>query len=562
MAERKLTIRVHGKDDGATSMFDRLDDRLKHLKGTVGSRGNLKEIADIMRGGGALAGVAVMGQALGDIADKVEDITQKIREGKASTAELVEETAKSIPVYGRVVEAGRKWRALLDGTAAHIAKMNADAERANRVIDLQQHAAKKAAEAIDNMRQAAEKYRREILLLQSQEPETTFLRIRFAAEDDAKAILDRAKKASDEIAKPIKDLIADLKKQQDAIVVPELIGRGAASFSPHWARENAAAIRDALAQRALIQSQINALEKTRQNQEAQLSDEAAENRRLLRQRVLEQVAAVERRGQQDRERIVREGEQRANDVRAKLREDQLRDMGFAREADLAELERLHKDRLEAIDRAAAAELEKHRHLAAEIARIRDEQRAAEIHRHGAEQRKVVDQHRRGDFERQESLLGRRADIGHELVRSEIEALRAGGKASAVEARRLEILNEFLERKERLQQILRDEAASEAQKLVAQQQLNALREQEQRALETTLQTPNIVARGTSTAALDEQRFLTGVGPRQASDRLAQEQTRAQQEMKKELQESVRLLRQILMEIRFGSATSGIPITPGL
>src|SRR5687768_474569 len=123
MAEKSIDIKVRAKDE-ATGVFKKVGNSLESLKGSFGKRSDLDEVVDVLKGGGALAAISEIGQILGKMADKTQKWRAELAEGKIDAAGVVEELAKSIPVYGHVIDAGRKWRAILDGSAEEPSQIN------------------------------------------------------------------------------------------------------------------------------------------------------------------------------------------------------------------------------------------------------------------------------------------------------------------------------------------------------------------------------------------------------------------------------------------------------
>jgi hypothetical protein len=113
MAEstRDITYVVKARDQ-ASSTFKGIE---ANLKSTFGRGSSFKEGMEMLRGGGALAGLAMAGSALADMSAKALTLKNELAAGKKTIGEATEELAKQVPIYGKIWEAGRNIRELIFG---------------------------------------------------------------------------------------------------------------------------------------------------------------------------------------------------------------------------------------------------------------------------------------------------------------------------------------------------------------------------------------------------------------------------------------------------------------
>jgi hypothetical protein len=79
----------------------------------------MKSVGTLLRGGGALRGVKIIAGEMKDFANAVRDSIAEFQKGKINAGEMVEKIATSIPLLGKVWEAGRSIKqAFWDTTAA------------------------------------------------------------------------------------------------------------------------------------------------------------------------------------------------------------------------------------------------------------------------------------------------------------------------------------------------------------------------------------------------------------------------------------------------------------
>ena len=140
MADRKVEIRIGAKDE-ASSVLDRLGAGIDRLKKKTGGRSDLKEIGDILRGGGALAGLTLAGRVFADFTEKASDLALRFQKGELSAKEMAGEIARSIPILGQFIQGWDNVLGLITGSTAQVKEM----EEATRRTE--QHTAQMAKDA-------------------------------------------------------------------------------------------------------------------------------------------------------------------------------------------------------------------------------------------------------------------------------------------------------------------------------------------------------------------------------------------------------------------------------
>lgn len=101
------------------------------LKSSLGKGSTLGQSMKILAGGGAVAGFAMIGRELEALTGKAIEFRDAMREGKMEAGDVVEELAKSLPIYGGVIAAGRNIRELITGEQAAITAIEQSATAAN-----------------------------------------------------------------------------------------------------------------------------------------------------------------------------------------------------------------------------------------------------------------------------------------------------------------------------------------------------------------------------------------------------------------------------------------------
>lgn len=166
MAEKKLEIKVSGRDDGtAGKTVDSLADKLKRLKGAVGEESAFGGIFKIAAGVGAVAGLTQATRTLATAAEHAADLKEQFDKGDISAGKMFGEIAKSIPVLGDVVRAGTAIGTIFSDNAQSAAKVTQEAEAVNRAVVAGQAILKQSREEHEKTLDIVKKTRNEIALL-------------------------------------------------------------------------------------------------------------------------------------------------------------------------------------------------------------------------------------------------------------------------------------------------------------------------------------------------------------------------------------------------------------
>ncbi len=204
MAELKLSAAKGGGDDGGGG--------LAGVRQQLGGRSQLGQLGSILTGGAAVGGVTLISKALGDAAEKAEDLVHKFQRGKIEGGAVAAGLAESIPVLGTMVTAFDKvgnllasFPALADSWAgkmlglddrAYAEKIMQEEQARKVLLDYQTDALERQKKVMGELAQAA----------------------RHSAREAAGANLDGYDKERFERQAQNEDKIADLKaKRQQAL---------------------------------------------------------------------------------------------------------------------------------------------------------------------------------------------------------------------------------------------------------------------------------------------------------------------------------------------------------
>jgi hypothetical protein len=129
------------------TFLQKLKSQLEEVKQSAGRRSGIGEIAETLRGAGAIAGVAAIADMFAKAADKAKDLAVEFHEGNLSGVEMAGGIAKSLPVLGSMIEGFQTIGGLIDGSIVKDEErkrkledqnelLTRQAEIANRVNDL------------------------------------------------------------------------------------------------------------------------------------------------------------------------------------------------------------------------------------------------------------------------------------------------------------------------------------------------------------------------------------------------------------------------------------------
>lgn len=120
--------------------FDILDD----LKKVGGGRGKVKDVAELLVGGGAVAGITFLGMALKNATGNMVELRNAFQAGKIDAGELVEKVAAGVPILGQFWQAGRNIRELFTGEDQEIERQNQLQKEKLSLLERQRDAVREA----------------------------------------------------------------------------------------------------------------------------------------------------------------------------------------------------------------------------------------------------------------------------------------------------------------------------------------------------------------------------------------------------------------------------------
>lgn len=103
--------------------LDKAGDSVKRLKKLASAESNFGQFFNILKGGGAVAGVAIAATVVKQMAEGVSEFRKELERGDRSALELADTLASSIPVLGEIRKAGAAIREAYTGEGYEIQKM-------------------------------------------------------------------------------------------------------------------------------------------------------------------------------------------------------------------------------------------------------------------------------------------------------------------------------------------------------------------------------------------------------------------------------------------------------
>jgi hypothetical protein len=113
-SDRDITIRVKGKDDTG-SVFDKLHEKLEKLKRVAGGRSDVKEITETLAGAGAVAGIAVAAEKLGEMTKAAGEFALSFSEIGPETDKVRTGIQAFVPFGGTILNIGDGFRDIVAG---------------------------------------------------------------------------------------------------------------------------------------------------------------------------------------------------------------------------------------------------------------------------------------------------------------------------------------------------------------------------------------------------------------------------------------------------------------
>lgn len=133
---QQVDFRISAQDQ-ASGVFAKVGRGLDDLKKVAGNRGPLKDVAELLAGGGAIAGLSFGASILREMSEEAVKLRDEFNAGTISAGELTERLVAALPVFGQIRQAGLAIRELITGEAAEARAIAQEAGATNAFIDIQ-----------------------------------------------------------------------------------------------------------------------------------------------------------------------------------------------------------------------------------------------------------------------------------------------------------------------------------------------------------------------------------------------------------------------------------------
>ncbi len=110
---------------------------LDQLKHGLGGRSDFKEFFELLKGTGAIAGLNIAAETLRDMSASAIKLRDALFNAEKSAGQVAEDFIKTIPVIGKLFEAGRNIRELITGEQLYIDTVTKGAEKVTDLINRQ-----------------------------------------------------------------------------------------------------------------------------------------------------------------------------------------------------------------------------------------------------------------------------------------------------------------------------------------------------------------------------------------------------------------------------------------
>jgi len=130
---------------------------LKQLKQGVGSRSEFKDVIEIFKGAGAVAGLGLAARSLNDMAQGAVKWRDAMNQGGAAAAGATEEMLQSLPVLGQIRQAGLAIQELFTGEQAAAKAIREEADLLNKSMDARLKLQKAITAATEDQAEAMRK---------------------------------------------------------------------------------------------------------------------------------------------------------------------------------------------------------------------------------------------------------------------------------------------------------------------------------------------------------------------------------------------------------------------
>lgn len=138
---------------------------LKTIKSSLGGRSDFKDIIEIIRGAGPIAGLHLLGRSLNDFATKTEQIVDGVKSGRLEVGQIHEELLSSLPLLGQFYQAVLRIRDTFSGELAKQRELNFELDRQLQLALKNNRTVKELKELIGEAKQAQSEFNDEIRLM-------------------------------------------------------------------------------------------------------------------------------------------------------------------------------------------------------------------------------------------------------------------------------------------------------------------------------------------------------------------------------------------------------------
>lgn len=196
---------------------------LKDLKNQFGKKSDLGQLATLLKGAGAIAGLKIISSEFAHLGEKAEELSMKVRSGEESFASAAAEFVRDIPILGSVVKGWDGITEAITGTKAAVAKIDEETKRTDALTDAIKAliATKQKLQDFETKTKADSDYERKLAMMPDGVAKEHFKleHERVKAKEEASKKIDEiaekeTEKAREELAKQTKELDEWFDKQR------------------------------------------------------------------------------------------------------------------------------------------------------------------------------------------------------------------------------------------------------------------------------------------------------------------------------------------------------------
>lgn len=504
------------------------------LKEGLGGRSDLKDVFEILRGGGAVAALSLGGQALNDSVKSVIQLRSEFDAGKISAGELSDKLAGSIPIYGQIWQAGRGIRELLTGQQSDIDRINQEHEETNKYLEARVALQKVSRDADEKHLEIVRQLRNETLLLSTPESGRDALAAQF---NNTQKLNEANERLKTQLA-----AIEEKRKAATSAIEPDLANneellKNAKSLKGGLVDINSGNVVDPATQVAArvtkLRNQIERINADADAEATRAKAQTEDERRLQIEKGFAEENDLSRKRIEQAVKDEQDFTQRIADLHDSANAAEMETSGRHYEAQIEQLKGARRKAIDELKAAAAEQLDKldagdtrgrnriSAGLSSGIDDINSKYRGDfsklnvdETKRRDDEAKKAVDDQKQLDNEKKQAA-DRAEQIERNLAKNRIDAAKAeaeiGGKLKETEADRLEIAEQFRQKKVDLLKILQDETSNDSQLEQAEKQLDSLDADQANAERAAKRKRAGAIKYVGTAETDTNAgYLTGVG----------------------------------------------------